>query len=57
MKYVAFVQRDQVSGQTKKHCLSSVHLGKGPKGAGPFVNGSTIPHTEAALPTWREFLL
>lgn len=57
MKYVAFVQRDQVSGQTKKHCLSSVHLGKGPKGAGSFVNGSTIPHTEAALPTWREFLL
>lgn len=36
MKYVAFVQRDQVSGQTKKYCLSSVHLGKEPTGAGPF---------------------
>ena len=28
MKYEAFVQRDQVSGQTNEHCLSGVHPGK-----------------------------
>lgn len=28
MKYEAFVQRDQVSGQTKEHGLSGVHPGK-----------------------------
>ena len=55
MKYEAFVQRDQVSGQTKEHCLSGVHLGKD-RQEQP-CEWPTILHTDSTLLTWRELLI